>query len=227
MPRYTQNDARCDDSVTSGVRVFGYGSLVFRPGFPYRKSATGYIEGFRRVFYQGSTDHRGVPGAPGRVVTLERRPGAICWGRIYWVASEDTEEVLAALDHREQGGYERDSVTVFGLRADTRGATNPADFIDTVDAGGAVAPAEGSDLDDVLVYRATPDNAEYLGPAPLDAMVAQIAASRGPSGPNPEYVLRLADALRRLVPAATQHHDAHVFELAEALRAHLGGGGVR
>ncbi|WP_438020783.1 gamma-glutamylcyclotransferase [Sorangium sp. So ce315] len=65
-----------------------------------------------------------------------------------------------------------------------------------------------------IVYMATPDNPDYLGPAPLPVIAAQVLASHGPSGSNVEYVLRLADAL-----AAMNADDDHVFELARLLRA--------
>ncbi len=90
------------------------------------------------------------------------------------------------LDHREQGGYERHAVDVH-----------------VADAG----PIAGA-----LVYVATEHNPNWLGPAPLSDIAQQIRGSTGPSGPNPEYVLQLAEALRAL-----HADDEHVFALAALL----------
>jgi cation transport regulator ChaC len=163
--------------------VFGYGSLVWRPAFPHVRRVPAYVEGWTRRFWQGSTDHRGVPGDPGRVVTLVREPDARTWGVAYEIHPDEIDAVLRQLDVREKGGYARH---VTPIRA-----------------------PDGVPIAEALIYVATADNPNYLGEAPLEAIASQVIRARGPSGPNVEYVLELARALRELGA-----EDDHVFALA-------------
>ncbi|HET6434071.1 gamma-glutamylcyclotransferase [Dyella sp.] len=147
---------------------------------------------------------------------LERRPAQLRgWERRFWQGSHDhrgtpdapgrvatlvprehalcagmayriTPATFAPLDHREKNGYLRLATTL------------------TLDDGREV---EG------VVYIATADNAAFLGPASDQAIARQIAAARGPSGPNRDYLLQLAHALRELGA-----DDPHVFALERALR---------
>ena len=167
--------------------IFGYGSLIWRPDFPFVDRRVGWIEGWRRIFYQGSTDPRGVPGAPGRVVTLLPEPDARVFGVSYKIDPQVRSEVLGALDYREKGGYARYTERFF--------------------------QKEISSPLDVLVYIATTENENYLGHAPANEIAAQIHASRGPSGDNDEYLLELAEALR----AMGANPEDHVFEVERAL----------
>lgn len=183
--------------MDDGVWIFGYGSLVWRPDFAYAESRPALIDGWARRFWQGSTDHRGVPGAPGRVVTLIEAPGEACWGMAYRIAGGDRDGVLAKLDYREKGGYRLAEVSIRFAGPDGGRADGPAPRrSDSGRVGG-------------LVYVATEENPNYLGPAELADIAAQVRASRGPSGHNVEYVLRLADALKDLGA-----EDDHVFGIA-------------
>ncbi|MEJ2133253.1 MAG: gamma-glutamylcyclotransferase, partial [Gammaproteobacteria bacterium] len=99
--------------MTSGSRershwIFGYGSLIWRADFPFRERAPASIRGWTRRFWQGSHDHRGLPHAPGRVVTLVPVADAACDGVGYLIE----EDVFAHLDEREKNGYERHAVTL-------------------------------------------------------------------------------------------------------------------
>ena len=121
------------------------------------------------------------------MVTLVAEPQARCWGMAYRLRPSELDQVLSGLDQRERGGYERRS--------------EPLWF------GSSEPPTPG------LVYIATPQNPNYLGPAEPAEMITQIRRSHGPSGPNLEYLQRLADALRELGA-----DDEHVFALDALLR---------
>ena len=166
--------------------IFGYGSLIWRPDFPYAECRTATIDGWSRRFWQGSTDHRGVPGAPGRVVTLIAEPTAVCWGTAYRIGEADRADVLAHLDRREKGGYALEPVALLMTEQSARCAG--------------------------FVYIATPDNPNYLGPADDAEIARTVLKSRGPSGPNDEYVLRLAASLRDIGA-----DDPHVFSVERHL----------
>ena len=80
--------------------IFGYGSLMWRPGFAYRAVRPALLRGYHRAFCIHSVHHRGTPEQPGLVLGLDR--GGACRGRAYRVARADRAAVLDYLDARER-----------------------------------------------------------------------------------------------------------------------------
>lgn len=80
--------------------IFGYGSLMWNPGFPYQESVAGVVNGFHRSLCILSTHYRGTPDNPGLVLGLDQ--GGSCCGRAFLVAAEHVASTVAYLDEREQ-----------------------------------------------------------------------------------------------------------------------------
>lgn len=175
----------------SSLWIFGYGSLVWKPDFAYKRSKVGYIMGYKRRFWHGDDFYRGSKKKLGRVATLVEDQEACTWGVAYEVADSQIEESLHYLNMREVvlGGY----------------ITEMVEFIPK-DKGQTPLLA--------LVYIATADNPIYLGPASEEEIAAQIAVCRGNMGNNTEYLVRLAEFMRLHCPEVK---DEHLFSIEEAV----------
>ena len=174
--------------MSAGERwVFGYGSLIWRPGFEFVERRRATAHGWARRFQQRSTDHRGTVDAPGRVATLVPSPGASCVGAAFRLVPGDEARVIAELDVREQQGYERIELAV--------------DF----DDGSRVA---------ALTYVAPASNAYFVSGESAEAIAAIVRVARGPSGANLEYARKLAAALAEL--DARDPHVDEILRLASA-----------
>jgi glutathione-specific gamma-glutamylcyclotransferase len=145
-----------NEKANDRVWVFGYGSLIWRADFPFAERRRASINGWSRRFWQGSHDHRGVPDAPGRVVTLIADPGSRCDGVAYRVE----HAVFDHLDHREKNGYERHRLT---LQFDTEDAAGVV-YIAPLDNHAYLGPAPTRVIAAQVLRSRGPSgsNVEYL-----------------------------------------------------------------
>ncbi len=79
--------------------VFGYGSLMWNPGFPHQRSEAAKLEGFHRRLCVYSFHYRGRPSQPGVVFGLDK--GGSCEGLAFEVAAKDWPETREYLRQRE------------------------------------------------------------------------------------------------------------------------------
>ncbi len=80
--------------------IFGYGSLMWNPGFPYVEDQAALIHGYNRSLCVRSTEYRGTAENPGLVLGLDK--GGSCCGRAFRVAAKHVNTAIAYLDDREQ-----------------------------------------------------------------------------------------------------------------------------
>lgn len=152
--------------------VFGYGSLIWHPGFAVAEQRLARARGWHRSFCMKSIHHRGTVEAPGLVLALDRAPEASCAGVAFRVAPGAEAQTLADLRERE---------LVSSAYLET---TLPLE----TDAGPVQA----------LAYVIDRDHAQYCGGLTLEDQAQIIARACGGRGPNCDYLWNTADHLAAL-----------------------------
>ncbi|MHA1597995.1 MAG: gamma-glutamylcyclotransferase [Alphaproteobacteria bacterium] len=88
-----------DTQPTDEIWVFGYGSLMWRPDFPYLEAAPALLDGYHRSLCVYSTVYRGTEEKPGLVLGLDEGGG--CHGRAFRLDLDDVADVMDTLHKRE------------------------------------------------------------------------------------------------------------------------------
>jgi cation transport protein ChaC len=167
--------------------VFGYGSLMWRPGFPFAEVQPALLKGAHRALCVYSIVHRGTRERPGLVLGLAR--GGACRGVAFRVAAGAEDATVAYLREREQ------VTDVY------------------VEAHRAVRLLDGSDRSiKALCYLVDPDHAQYAGKLALEEQLSIVRGGMGEAGENIEYVL---NTVRHLDDAGV--HDPLLHALAARL----------
>ncbi|AAS53555.1 AFR184Cp [Eremothecium gossypii ATCC 10895] len=202
--------------VHGGAWVVGYGSLIYKPPPHYSQRVIGVVHGFRRRFWQSSSDHRGTPELPGRVATLVPAADARLLVVAYFIPAAHVAAVTAYLDVREQDGYLPQTVPVHLVAP----PQPPHELRDALDA----LPCDsvsGLPVVQSVIYIGIPDAATFVGPEELQRTAAVIAHNHGPSGPNYEYLKLLHSALHSIAETfgarLCELEDHYLDELLEAV----------
>lgn len=183
------------DHVDEDLWVFGYGSLMWRPGFSFIERAPARLVGLHRALCVYSFVHRGTPEKPGLVLGLDY--GGACRGVAFRVSAAARADTLAYLRGREQ-------VTMVYRET-----------MHQVILTGALERRVRA-----LVFAVDRGHPQYAGRLTLDEQLHFVRQGHGHSGPNRDYVLATVRELE-----AQGYRDTELHLLAERLKgqheAHL------
>lgn len=155
-----------------GLWVFGYGSLLWNPGFTPVEAITARLMGYHRSFCMLSIHHRGSEAVPGLVLALDGVPDGQCTGVAFRVHDAQADQVLADLRARElvSSAY--------------------------VERHVPLALTDGRQIDGLayVIDQAHPQYCQF----DLETQAQMIARSVGGRGPNDEYLFNTADHLTQM-----------------------------
>ncbi|WP_316356975.1 gamma-glutamylcyclotransferase [Devosia sp.] len=160
-----------DLEYTATHWVFGYGSLIWNPGFPHVSAQQGLLRGAHRSLSIVSHHHRGTVEQPGLVFGLTR--GGACRGMVFEVADAQWPDVYAYLQEREQ------------VTSVYRDVMRPVRLAD----GRAIK---------ALAFLVDERHEQFAGHLSLEQQLAMVRSGVGISGRNVDYVLNTYKYLREL-----------------------------
>jgi cation transport protein ChaC len=169
--------------------IFGYGSLMWAPGFRYRERCAGHVYGYHRSLCVYSRRYRGSPERPGLVVGL--CAGGSCWGMAYRVAARRARRVLEYLWRREM-----------------RNRVYAARFVSARVARARTVRA--------LAFVANEAHPQFAGDLDVAHMARLVAGGSGERGHSIEYLRRTIAHLHAL--GVPDPHLQRVLRDATALR---------
>ena len=169
--------------------IFGYGSLMWSPGFRYAERKAGMVRGYHRALCILSSRYRGTPDRPGLVVGLCR--GGSCWGMAFRVPADRVRRVLAALWRREM----LNKVYV------------PTLVPVTLEPGWRVR---------ALAFVADTSHRQFVRELDLHGRARLVAQGIGQRGRCADYIRKTLEHMLEL--GVTDPHLARVLEAADALR---------
>ncbi|MGX7742199.1 gamma-glutamylcyclotransferase [Rhodopseudomonas parapalustris] len=168
--------------------VFGYGSLMWHPGFDFVERVPARLIGEHRALCVYSFVHRGTPEQPGLVLGLDR--GGACRGIAFRIADAQRMATVAYLREREQvTSVYREVKRSVWLEDDARRRVSALAYV--VDRG----------------------HAQYAGRLTPAEQLRHVRQGHGRSGPNRDYVIATVRSLE-----AQGCRDPQLHQLAEALR---------
>lgn len=159
--------------MSSDLWIFGYGSLMWDPGFTFVERQNARAKGWRRSFCMSSIHYRGTAQSPGLVLALDESQSDHCDGVGFRVAPERAAETLAILRERELISYAYHEVRL------------PISLAD-----GACVQA--------ITYVINRDGEQYFPDPELKHQAAIIARARGTKGPNRDYLFATVDHLQTM-----------------------------
>src|SRR5712671_5154709 len=176
---------------TGDLWVFGYGSLIWRPGFEFLERVPARLIGEHRALCVYSFVHRGTPEKPGLVLGLD--PGGACRGIAFRVAETNRTATIAYLREREQvTSVYREVMRSVWLENEARQRVSALTYV--VDRG----------------------HVQYAGRLSLAEQLRLVSQGHGRSGNNRDYVLSTVKAIEaegfrdaQLHRLATMLHDSH------------------
>ena len=153
--------------------VFGYGSLLWSPGFPVEEKRLATLQGYARSFCMSSIHHRGTVEHPGLVLALDPRDGASCRGLGFRVPDDKANWTVDYLREREliSSAYVERQLPL------------------ALDGGAEVS---------ALVYVVDTDHEQYVAHLELEEQAQIISTAVGGRGPNTEYLWNTAEHLEEL-----------------------------